>query len=483
MKRPTRRTAPTILVGAIAFAHLGLAAPLARGQESPPGGSPSQPEKTDPRKQDPAPQPVPSPDPAPTPPTPVTPTPAPAEPPVPAPAEPPVAPLPTPRVPAAGSEVVIYLTEGNRVMGILVSEAPDTLVVRIAGIETTFKSNMIVRYEVLPPILERYREMRATIGDDPDGLAMLIEWLRSREQLELALKEADRLLTLEPNHAEGRRLKQIIESQIELKKKAKGVANPVPVKPAGNDEPLRDEGPPFPLLTEAQINTLKVFEIDLDDPPRLTIKRDTITKLIARYADSPHMPTTQEGRDALYRRTPTAILDLMFKLRARDLYPDVVVTDQPKAMRVFRDDVHAGWLVNSCATTQCHGGEEAGRLMLFPNRPRSDASVYTNFLILDRYRLDDGTALINYEDPGRSPLLHLGMSRRSSAYPHPEVPRGHSGRDAWKAIIDDSTDRAFQKTVAWMKLMYRPRPEYPIEYQPPKPSVLPKKDPTKAPPR
>ncbi len=376
------------------------------------------------------------------------------------------------------------MTGGNRVTGILVTELADALIVRIAGIETTFKSNLIERYEVLPPILDRYREMRAANGDDPDGIAMLSEWLRSREQFDLALKEANRLIALDPTHPEGRRLKLLIESQIELQKKTKAPIGTKPPKPTPDEAPLPvDAAASFPLLTEAQINTLKVFEIDLSDPPRLTIKRNTITKMIEQHASSPHMPATQEGRDALYRQTPPAILDLMFKLRARDLYPEVEVADQPKAMRLFRDDVHAAWLINSCATTQCHGGEEAGRLMLFPLRPRSEATVYTNFLILDRFRLDDGSPLIDYDDPARSPLLQLGMTRKNSSRPHPEVPRGNSGRDAWKAIIDDRSDRAFVKTVAWIKQLYRPRPDYPIEYQPPKPSVLPKKDPASASPR
>lgn len=400
---------------------------------------------------------------------------------------PPPAPKPEPpakKTPAAGTEVILILKEGNRVTGILVEETPDAIKVRIAGIETTFKSEMIERYEVLRPILERYEEMKKAIGDDPDGLATLAEWLRSREQHELALKEVNRLLTIDPNHTEGKRLKLLIEKQIELRSRSR--SSP-PKNPANQPAPAAPVVKPgehaFPLLTDNQINLLKVFEIDLDDPPRMTIKRTTITKLIEQNLGTPHIPVTQEGRDGIYRKTPAAILDLMFKLRARDLYAEVQVLDQPKSMKAFRDDVHAAWLVNSCATTACHGGEDAGRLMLFPSRPRADSSVYTNFLILDKFRMADGTALINYEQPERSALLHLGLPREDSLFRHPEVPRGTAGRDAWKATFKDTQERTYTRTTDWIKLMYHPRPEYPIEYQPPRPSVVPPKDPAKATPR
>ncbi|MBC7771883.1 MAG: hypothetical protein H7210_05270, partial [Pyrinomonadaceae bacterium] len=159
------------------------------------------------------------------------------------------------------------------------------------------------------------------------------------------------------------------------------------------------------------------------------------------------------------------------------------VVDQPRSMKAFRDDVHAGWLINACATTACHGGEEAGRLMLYPNRPRADSSVYTNFLIIDKFRMADGTPLIDYERPERSALLQLGLPREDSIFRHPEVLRGNAGRDAWKANFRDTQDRSYKHTVDWIKLMYHPRPEYPIDYQPPRPSVVVPKDPAKSPPR
>jgi hypothetical protein len=44
--------------------------------------------------------------------------------------------------------------------------------------------------------------------------------------------------------------------------------------------------------------------------------------------------------------------------------------------------------------------------------------------------------------------------------------------------MNSPDDQNFAATVRWIKAMYTPRPEYPIEYQPPK-SLVP---PTDAPP-
>jgi len=205
---------------------------------------------------------------------------------------------------------------------------------------------------------------------------------------------------------------------------------------------------------------MRVFEIDLSDPPRLTVPRSTVERLLIDYATSPLIPETKEGREALLRAPPRKILDLMFRLRARDRYADVEVLDDPASMRAFRDDVHSTWIANSCATTACHGGGSAGALWLTPRRPTSPRSVYTNFFIIDRFRLSDGTPLIDYENPGRSPLLQLGLPRSDSIVPHPDV-RG------WTPVFRSRDVRRFRQAVEWIESMYRPRPEYELDYEVP----------------
>src|SRR5690606_17060649 len=110
------------------------------------------------------------------------------------------------------------------------------------------------------------------------------------------------------------------------------------------------------------------------------------------YASSDQVPATRAQRERLLSAPPADILRLMFRLQAREFYPRVQVLEDPRAIELFKDNIHGfgGWLTNACATTRCHGGAEAGRLYLNARRPNSDATTYTNLLILDRFRLADG---------------------------------------------------------------------------------------------
>jgi hypothetical protein len=404
----------------------------------------------------------------------------------PAEAPPAAAPETAPKPPAELPEVVVYLKEGQRVSGLLVSADAGQVVVRISGINTKFGVETIERYEVLPPVMERYHELRRTIGKEPEEILRLAKWLQSREQYALALSEVQRALEVDPTHGEGIRLKALLEQQLILQ--TRGPANKSDDKPSPEAaNPTRPQPGAFPLLAADDINLIKVYEIDMTSRPHVVISRETAQKVLDANLGHPLIPLTREGREALLRRDSLEILDLMFKLQARDFYHEVQVMDQPPAIRLFRENVARTWLM-SCATSQCHGGLEAGRFVLYNRSPNSDPSVYTNLLILDRFRTRIGAgaapsrpgepygpAMIDWDHPEKSPLLQLGLPREDSLFPHPVVPRpgpggpGTGGGDIWKPEFRSVDDRLFKKGVEWIKAMYRPRPYYPVNYTPLRP--------------
>ncbi len=386
----------------------------------------------------------------------------------------PMQPIPPDGVPATGvpeaakeaePETVVLLRDGRRVTGFLVAQTVEGVTLRVGGLQTRLAADLIDRVEIQPPVAERYRAMREAIDpSDPDQLVQLAEWLRSRALYDDAIAELTRALSLKPGHAEAARLLLLVRGQRELAARSGRTRTDAPRRPT--PEPARNRAE-FPVLSPDQINSIKIYEVDLKDPPDLLVPRETITRLLDAHAGDPAIPPTQEGRDQIYRLPPAGQLELIFKLQARELYPQVQVLSQPRSMLRFRDDVHRPWIMNSCATTRCHGGAEAGRLFLNNRRPNSEATVYTNFLILDRFRLPDGSPLIDFEQPARSPLLHMALPRRESLFPHPSVP-GPDGRgDLWRPVIRSAEDRRFIQAVEWMKAMYRPRPAYPVDYQPP----------------
>ena len=368
---------------------------------------------------------------------------------------------------AGPPECVVIMTDGRRVRGLLVEETETAITLRISGIDTRFRVESIVAFEILAPVEERFLAMRA-MTDDSDivGILIMAEWLRERERFDLALAQIDHVLEIDPNDPRAHEMKRLVEGQRRLH------ASP---GRWSRDEPRFEEpratGIDFPLLSPDQINLIKVFEVDLADPPRLFVERATVQQLLDDYEESELIPQTEEGRQAFLRLPPERILEIMFRLKARHLYGRVRVRDQPKALRRFRDNVHSSWLINGCATTSCHGGEKAGRLWLNNRKRNVDQSVYTNFLIIERFTLEDGTPLINYAEPALSPLLHMGLPRDKAVFPHPEVLVASKAR-GWRSVHRSTDDRGYVQAIEWIRSMYRPRPEYPIEYTPPVPTGL-----------
>ena len=376
----------------------------------------------------------------------------------------------------ARSPVRLVFRTGRYIDGELVEETPQAVTLRIAGIERRFTQAQIERLVRLPDLATRYRQWRADIADsDVNHIEQLIQWLVGQELYHVAHYEAARLQRERPRDPRVGDLLRQMRGQAELfEQRGKGV----PRERTPGDKPID-------LLSPEQINLIRVYEIDLLDPPRIRIAPSDIQDFLVAYRDNPRVPQTPEGRQAMIAGDPIAVLRLMFELRAREFYGKVRVLDDPDVMKRFRRDV-TGWLVAGCATSQCHGGVEAGKLRLAYRNARGEAQAYTNFLILTRATLNDGTPLVNLDEPDRSPLLHLGMRREGSLYPHPEVPTDLGDGDAWREVFARTEDARWRATTAWIRSLYQPRPEYPIEYppgsgQPEQPPVEPQ-DPIEEPP-
>ncbi len=367
-------------------------------------------------------------------------------------------------------EVVVILHSGQRIRGTLVEDDGLRVTVRIRKVDTRIPKESVRRIVPQRSARDRYLEMRAMIDDsDVDRLLTLAEWLRREELLDEALKELNHILTLEPRNGDALALRRIVERQLELRERRNRVEREqAPLSPARDaaDLPARPKPGEFPLLSEEQINLLKVYEVDLDDPPRLLIERRVVERFLDEYAQEPGIPSTRAGRDAFMRRPPHEILEEMFRRRAREFYGEVRVRGLPDALRAFRDHVNRTWLINSCATTRCHGGMEAGELLLYNRRPSSEQAALTNFFILNERATSDDRPLIDWARPEDSPLLQMGLQRSDAATPHPVV-RG------WTPVFRSVEDRRFEQAVEWIRAMHRPRPEYVgIDYEPPAPATL-----------
>lgn len=361
--------------------------------------------------------------------------------------------------------VIVVLRSGERLRGELIEDRPGSVKLKVAEVEVRIPRDRIDSVYPEIDLMERYRLLRESIPkDDADQILFLAEWLRRNSMLDEAHAETMSALKVDPTHGEAIRLRQLIEQQIRLRDRAKARADRRDSEESeGEDQPeteLRNRKESFPLLSEKDANLIKVFEVNLNNPPRMLISDAVIDALLDQYGGRLGVPATREGRATFHRKPPAEILEAMYRLRARDLYGQVRVLELPEALKTFRDSVNSTWLVNSCATTRCHGSANAGALMLANRRPSADRSFLTNLLILEDFTLGDGTPLVNYEAPASSPLLQMTLPRHESLFPHPDV-------KGWRPTFTNASARRFKQAVQWIEQMYQPRPEYPIEYTPP----------------
>ena len=373
--------------------------------------------------------------------------------------------------PQAGDEVTIEYRDGRRLTGLYAYEDDSFVTITISGVEVNIPQSEIEFVIDLGTPIERYHQMRPAISDDnAPRLVTLAKWLQSHRLYREGLSEVELALDADPTNLEGWRLKRELEGQVAMLDAQTDGESP---SRSRTDERLRDSrtnrdelrekieaSNEFDMLDDRQVNLMKVYEINLNDPPPIRISIETVERFMLQYVDHPLVPDSREGRKAFIRKSPEQILDVMFRARAREFYGDVEIMGHPESVRVYRDRVQAGWLVNNCATSRCHGGPGVGNLWLVNRRPRSDAATYTNLLVLERTTLDDGTPLIDYERPANSPLLQLGLPPDDSAFAHPEVL-------GWRPAFRSRDARAFQYSVSWINSMYKPRPDYSIEYVPP----------------
>jgi hypothetical protein len=217
---------------------------------------------------------------------------------------------------------------------------------------------------------------------------------------------------------------------------------------------------PKDLLSNADVNLVRVYEIDFKDPPRMTVSPEGVRQLILRYGSSALVPADSQARNALYSKNGTELAHLLFDLKARDLYGYIEVDEDPASIAKFRTRVHNSWLIGNCATSRCHGGVDAGRFFLYTGNAKDQRIRYTNLLTLLNFKVD-GKPMVNFEDPPNSLLIQYALPRTTARYPHPDV-------KGWKPVFSNSTPQLMQDTLDWIRSMYQPRPDYPVKYIAPK---------------
>ena len=376
--------------------------------------------------------------------------------------------------PKSDQSGIVIMRDGQVREGIIVEDAFEYVLMEIHGIRAKLKRETVSHVVLQPTFEQRYAEYKAGLREGMyDAHLGLCRWLLDQRKYQMAREELVSLLE-QTEMPDARKLLRLVDAQLALAQE--------PEREAGEDQPatqpesIGDSSSAEEssaedahslmehLISAEDVNIIRVYEIDFDHPPKVTITPDTVRAIIERYGAEKLVPASQTGRNAMYRAAsdqPLDVVRLMFELRARDLYPQIQVNSEPHNLNQFRLRVHDTWLMNNCATSRCHGGPDAGRLILNRRNFKNDRVRYTNLLILERLSLDPEWPLINYERPDDSLIIQYGLSREDPTCrkPHPKVA-------GWKPAFSSVNPRLKQEAIDWIRSMMIPRPEYPVDYQP-----------------
>lgn len=371
---------------------------------------------------------------------------------------------------AIARQAIVKLDDGRQIRGELVAENAQEVILEIAGIRTTFERQRVTDLEYVKSVQEQYQERRSQIADDDlDKRYELVRWLFENKGYTLAKAELADLIERYPRDSRLVPMQNLIDARLKLLEEPQ--ATPTrperprperpepgqPAKPAVEGEVTDfDRQPPAPRFTDEQINLMRVYEINTSTQPNVHVPNDVMEEVYKRYPGEEGVPVGAQAQRQALGAPGWRKLQLLFQLKARDLYPRVVVHTEPQTIADFRTNVHSRYLLTYCATTNCHGGKDAGAFFAFRFEPASNATVYTNYYILQKYNTNRGY-MIDREKPERSFLVQYGLPAADAAIAHPDVP-------GYRPLFRNIQDPRAQSVLRWIASLGVMAMDYPIEY-------------------
>jgi len=375
--------------------------------------------------------------------------------------------------PAFAATAVVVLKDGKELSGEIVSENDSTIMLKIAGISTPIDRSNIKSIKYKLSIKEEYEKRRAKIKDDDiTGRYKLASWLVEKDEYELAIKELVDLQKIAKDDGDQRIevLARVAQSRLKVQREAQAAANQRRNKPAvakprdpvkrpapGAGQVKPEDGVPFEmptdLLSDEQINLIKVYELEIADKPKVTFKRDDLEDFYAKHGNDLEGIQGRDGKRRFFRMKGYEQLELVFEAQDRGFYSKAIVRGDPPTMTAFRT-IHNRYIRNRCATNECHG-EGKGNFFLYGPAARirsAEKLNYTNFYLLATFDNNKGF-MIDRSRPEESLLYQYLLPREVARTPHPDVPQ-------FAPMFRDAGDPRAEPLLDWIDSLYKPAPNY-----------------------
>jgi hypothetical protein len=338
-----------------------------------------------------------------------------------------------------------------------ITERGDLVIVRDSrNIQTTIKrediESITYRESVEQSIRDRLEKLGAT--DVPGRIALAREAFNVR-QYTLARDVLESALEIEPRNEDVLQLLDLVSSQMRMEEGRQDNGTRSPGAAATVQRPAHHQT----LLSADDINVIRQKELRRGDTQ---VRINIPAPVKRRFAEVQNIPWSEFNAMSVVDQA-LMILDKGDDESRRE----VRITSDPASLAEFRRSVHP-LILNGCASSGCHGGMNAGGLVLI-SPATSEAATYTNFYILSQYAQSVGAGdggpfgggarrMIQRGSGARSILAEFGLPANLSEADHPKVP-GYNG------IFRNRDDSRYENVVRWMNESLVPTdPNYGIKY-------------------
>jgi hypothetical protein len=338
-----------------------------------------------------------------------------------------------------------------------ITEKGDLVTVMTKGnIPVRINKANVTSIERAGSVKEQFEKRLAKLAkNDAAGRVALADWALGKQEYDLAMDALDGAIAIDPNNEAALSMRRTVQTRRSLqrsqdattRKSATATTAPAGEPRAAAGRQRGDAGPtstesaagggPTRLVTPREINRIRQMELRAGDKVRVNLQN----QVKQRYVANSSTPLQEFNR-----KTPIQQAMEILKEGPDKLHPDVVVATDPATLAQFKSNVQR-YVLPGCASAQCHGVGNKDVKFTLRNPADKDPEAYTNFLLLQEYKMTVNgkeRSMIDRTRPEDSLVLLMGLPPRDSSVPHPDVQN-------FRPVFRGSNDRNYQSILDWME--------------------------------
>lgn len=368
--------------------------------------------------------------------------------------------------PLWGRQAHLKLKNGQNIQGDIQSYDPaedENVVIVSRNVEVVVPRDQIDSLVWIDDFTAEYRKRESALGsNDVKGRIALARWAFGEGQYSLAEGTLQTILaTIDPNNVDALQMLETVQRQVILEDRQATRSPRAPLP-----DPSKPPKPELNLLSDAQINKIRQYELTDEDESRVRIRFDNDVQ--ERYVAQAGIKMRDFRRLSAYEKFRE-----IQKNGEISLLDDVIIVTDPRSISAFRHYIQP-MLLNGCAAAGCHSkyGATPNSFGLIDSPEYSEAAAYTNFYLLQFYGVSQQTArpgtfvpevaqmdAIDRVRPDQSLIFQYGLSRVNATNPHPEVAN-------FRPLFTNPQDRRARDMLRWLRAIPVKKPEYGFDAMP-----------------